>query len=69
MGRESASHESLSVERELGRLWDYVYEGAMLRYLQSWIDQLRWQGLAPMEKRAIWAAPVAPGATRRREYV
>jgi transposase len=24
----------------------------MLRYLQSWIDQLRWQRLAPMEKLA-----------------
>jgi hypothetical protein len=25
---------------------------AMLRYLQSWIDQLRWQRLKPMEKLA-----------------
>jgi transposase len=24
----------------------------MLRYLNSWIDQLRWQRLKPMEKRA-----------------
>ena len=24
----------------------------MLRYLQSWIDQLRWQRLKPMEKLA-----------------
>ena len=29
-----------------------IYEGAMLRYLQNWIDQLRWQRLAPMEKLA-----------------
>jgi transposase len=34
------------------RLWNYTYEGAMLRYLQSWIDQLRWQRLKPMEKLA-----------------
>jgi transposase len=40
------------LKESLSRLWDYVYEGAMLRYLQSWIDQLRWQRLAPMEKLA-----------------
>ena len=33
-------------------MWNYTYEGAMLRYLQSWIDQLRWQRLKPMEKLA-----------------
>jgi transposase len=31
---------------------EYHYEGAMLRYLQSWIDQLRWQRLKPFEKLA-----------------
>ena len=36
----------------LDRLWTYHYEGAMLRYLQSWIDQLRWQRLRPFEKLA-----------------
>lgn len=36
----------------LARLWDFAYEGAMLRYLQSWIDQLRWQRLVPMQKLA-----------------
>ena len=40
------------LKESLARLWDYVYEGAMLRYLQSWIDQLRWQRLAPMQKLA-----------------
>ena len=40
------------LKESLARLWDYIYEGAMLRYLQSWIDQLRWQRLAPMEKLA-----------------
>ena len=28
------------------------YEKSMLRYLQSWIDQLRWQRLTPLEKLA-----------------
>ena len=40
------------LKESLTRLWDYIYEGAMLRYLQSWIDQRRWQRLAPMEKLA-----------------
>jgi transposase len=40
------------LKESLDRLWSYSYEGAMLRYLQSWIDQLRWQRLKPMEKLA-----------------
>jgi transposase len=40
------------LKESLDRLWTYTYEGAMLRYLQSWIDQLRWQRLNPMEKLA-----------------
>ena len=36
----------------LDRLWNYVYEGAMMRYLQQWIDQLRWQRLEPFQKLA-----------------
>ena len=40
------------LKESLDRLWSYRYEGAMLRYLQSWIDQLRWQRLKPMEKLA-----------------
>src|SRR6202158_2291510 len=40
------------LKESLDRLWGYTYEGAMLRYLQSWIDQLRWQRLKPMEKLA-----------------
>ena len=28
------------LKESLSRLWDYSYEGAMLRYLQKWIDQL-----------------------------
>jgi hypothetical protein len=38
------------LKESLERLWTYRYEGAMLRYLQSWIDQLRWQRLVPFQK-------------------
>jgi len=37
------------LKESLGRLWTYRYEGAMLRYLQSCIDQLRWQRLVPFQ--------------------
>ena len=40
------------LKESLDRLWTYRYEGAMLSYLQSWIDQLRWQRLKPFEKLA-----------------
>ena len=40
------------LKESLDRLWDYKYEGAALRYLHGWIDQLRWQRLAPFEKLA-----------------
>jgi transposase len=40
------------LKESLDRLWNYRYEGAMLRYLQSWVDQLRWQRLQPFEKLA-----------------
>jgi transposase len=40
------------LKESLDRLWSYRDEGAMLRYLNSWIDQLRWQRLKPMEKLA-----------------
>jgi Transposase len=33
------------LKESLDRLWSYTYEGSMLRYLKSWIDQLRWQRL------------------------
>lgn len=38
------------LKESLGQLWNYVYEGAMLNYLQKWIDQLRWQRLEPFQK-------------------
>ena len=40
------------LKESLDRLWSYRYEGAMLCNLKSWIDQLRWQRLKPMEKLA-----------------
>jgi transposase len=40
------------LKESLERLWTYRYEGAMLRYLQSWIDQLRWQRLEPFQRLA-----------------
>jgi transposase len=33
-----------------GRVWTYRYDGAMVRYLQAWIDQLRWQRLPAFQK-------------------
>lgn len=40
------------LKESLERLWTYRYEGAMVRYLQGWVDQLRWQRLAPFQKLA-----------------
>jgi transposase len=40
------------LKESLDRLWTYRYEGAMVRYLQSWMDQLRWQRLRPFQKLA-----------------
>ena len=40
------------LKESLERLWEYRYEGAMLNYLKSWIDQLKWQRLRPMEQLA-----------------
>ena len=52
-GRKRAALTTDSQTKEsLSHLWDFFYEGAMLRYLQKWIDQLRWQRLKPMEKLA-----------------
>lgn len=40
------------LKESLDRLWSYRYEGAALRYLHAWIDQLRWQRLQPFQKLA-----------------
>jgi transposase len=40
------------LKESLERLWNYRYRGAMLNYLNKWMDQLKWQRLAPFEKLA-----------------
>ena len=40
------------LKESLDRLWAYHYEGAMMRYLENWMSQLRWQRLKPFEKLA-----------------
>ncbi len=40
------------LKESLDRLWTYHYEGAALRYLHQWIDQLRWQRLETFKKLA-----------------
>jgi transposase len=40
------------LKEALEHLWDYKYEGAAARYLQAWVDQLRWQRLLPFQKLA-----------------
>ena len=40
------------LKESLDRLWTYRYQGAALRYLNQWIDQLRWQRLQPFQKLA-----------------
>src|SRR5258708_36659787 len=39
-------------QESLDRLWEYRYEGAMVRYFKGWMDQLRWQRLLPFQKLA-----------------
>ena len=40
------------LKESLERLWSYRYVGAMINYLQKWMNQLRWQRLQPFEKLA-----------------
>ena len=40
------------LKESLDLLWTYRYEGAALRYLNQWIDQLRWQRLKPFQRLA-----------------
>ena len=44
--------KSYLLKETVERLWDYRYEGAMFNYLKKWMDQLKWQRLAPFEKLA-----------------
>jgi len=58
------------LKESLERLWTYRYEGAMLRYLQGWIDQLRWQRLLPFQKLAhcCWITSTASSTTAAPKY-
>ena len=40
------------LKESLDQMWNYTYERSMLRYLESWIAQLRWQRLEPFRKLA-----------------
>jgi transposase len=40
------------LKESLDRLWNYRYEAAMVRYLRTWIGQLKWQRLEPFVKLA-----------------
>ncbi len=40
------------LKESLEQLWNYRYEGAMVNYLQKWMDQLRWQRLPSFQKLA-----------------
>jgi transposase len=40
------------LKESLERLWNYRYRGAMLNYLNKWMEQLKWQRLVPFEKLA-----------------
>jgi transposase len=40
------------LKESLERMWNYVYRGAALNYLTSWMSQLRWQRLPAFEKLA-----------------
>src|SRR6202050_1074858 len=44
--------KAVLLKESLDRLWSYRYEGAMMRYLHNWMDQLRWQRWKPFEKLA-----------------
>ena len=44
--------KAYQLKESLEKLWDYRYEGAMLNYLQKWVDQLRWQRLSSFQKLA-----------------
>ena len=40
------------LKESLEKLWDYRRAGAMLNYLQKWMEQLKWQRLRPFEELA-----------------
>jgi hypothetical protein len=50
---EPAPAESLHARESLDRLWTYTYPAAARRYLDAWIDQLKWQRLKPFQDLAL----------------
>ena len=40
------------LKESLENLWKYRYRGAMLNYLNKWMEQLKWQRLVPFEELA-----------------
>jgi transposase len=40
------------LKESLDRLWNYVYEGSMKKYLKAWLRQLLWQRMPAFEKLA-----------------
>ena len=40
------------LKESLEQLWTYRYRGAMLNYLNQWIEQLKWQRLVPFQELA-----------------
>ena len=40
------------LKESLERLWDYSYRGALINYLEKWVEQLKWQRLPAFEKLA-----------------
>jgi transposase len=40
------------LKEALDHLWDFKHEGAAVRYLLGWVDQLRWQRLPSFQKLA-----------------
>jgi len=40
------------LKEALDHLWDFKYEGAAVRYLLGWVDQLRWQRLPAFQDLA-----------------
>src|SRR5437879_13682385 len=40
------------LKESVDHLWEHRYEGAMVRYFKSWMEQLRWQRLLPFQKLA-----------------
>ena len=49
------------LKESLDRLWTYRYEGAMARYLNNWMLQLRWQRLPAFNKLAVMLADHVDG--------